>query len=170
MDTTSQEEAKEKLFAMIKDIRTAQLVTRDREGKMHARPMHAQQEEFDGELWFFTSKHSPKVREILHDEQVLLSYASPEKNDYVSINGRAEIVTERAEIEARWNELLRVWFPEGKESEEIALIRVTVELAEYWDANARALVHLYGYVKARLTGERPEGGENRVVSFRKKPA
>ena len=54
---------------------------------------------------------------------------------------------------------------QGKEDPEVALLKVTVEAAEYWDAPNSTMVHAYGYVKAVLTGESPKPGENRKVSF-----
>jgi hypothetical protein len=47
----------------------------------------------------------------------------------------------------------------------VALLKVTVEAAEYWDAPNSMMVHAYGYVKAALTGEPPHPGENRKVTF-----
>jgi len=40
-----------------------------------------------------------------------------------------------------------------------------VKSAEYWDAPSSAVVYAYGYLKARLTGERPDPGENKLVKF-----
>src|SRR3954447_18078669 len=42
-----------KLWSMIKGIQVAMLTSWDGH-RMHTRPMHVYQEEFSGELWFFT--------------------------------------------------------------------------------------------------------------------
>lgn len=158
-------EARVKVWEMIKDIRVSQMVTKDKSGRLYARPMVAVQEKFDGELWFFTEANSPKIEEIQKDANVLLSYSEPADQNYVSINGTAKIVTDRAKITELWSEYLRTWFPKGKEDPNIALICVTVEQAEYWDAPTSAFLHAYGYVKAVVTGKQPEAGDNRKVSF-----
>jgi general stress protein 26 len=152
---------------MIKDIRFALLVTKDGD-YMHGRPMAAIQDEFKGELWFFTSIRSPKVREIEKEPYVLLNYAEPKHQQYVSLQGKAEIVVDRQKIKDLWSEPVRIWFPKGPEDPEIALLRVTPDAAEYWDSSSATLMQLFGYAKARLTGEKPapgEMGENKKVAF-----
>jgi general stress protein 26 len=122
------------------------------------------QEPYD-ELWFFTRDDSPKIREIARNPEVLLSYAEPKGNNYVSIAGTAGIVNDRAKIKTLWSEWMRTWFPQGPDDAHIALIRVNAVRAEYWDAPSSAFVYAYGYVKARLTGEMPKAGEHRKVAM-----
>jgi general stress protein 26 len=159
------QDAHDKVWEMIKDMRIAQMVTQDEAGRLYARPMGAYQDKFHGELWFFTSKDSPKVAEIERNAHVLLCYANPEKNNYVSINGTARLVRDTAKQKELWHEFMRTWFPKGHDDPDIVLICVDVEEAEYWDSPSSTFVHAYGYVKAVLTGARPQGGENEKVSF-----
>ncbi len=91
---TDRAQAQKKLWAMIKDIRVAMLTSWDGE-QMHARPMHGYQEEFAGELFFFTKLDSGKTHEVMRYDQVNLAYADIKSQIYVSIAGRAEIVTDR---------------------------------------------------------------------------
>ena len=111
------------------------------------------------ELWFFTQNDSRKVDELRRDPRMLLDYADPDASNYVSLVGRAEVRTDKAKAKKLWEEPLRTWFPDGPEDDHIALIRVDVESAEYWDAPSSKMVHAYGYVKARLTGEPPKPGD-----------
>ncbi len=162
--STSTPEIREKLWSMMKDIRFAMLTTEDG-GHLRARPMAASQSGFDGTLWFFTRASSHKVAEVGADHRVGVTYADSGANDYVSLSGTATLVTDKASIAAHWSEALRTWFPKGKDDPDIALLKVDVQAAEYWDAPNSAMVHAYGYVKAVLTGEPPHPGENRKVSF-----
>ena len=162
--TTATPEIREKLWSMMKGIRFAMLTTEDGP-HLRARPMAASQAGFDGTLWFFTRKSSHKVTEVNADERVGVSYSDPSSQNYVSLSGRAMLVTDGASIEAHWDESVRTWFPKGKDDPEIALLKVTVEAAEYWDAPNSTMLHAYGYVKAVLTGEAPNPGENKKVSF-----
>jgi general stress protein 26 len=130
---------------------------------LRGRPMAASQKDFDGTLWFFTRASSHKVAEVQGDSRVCVTYAEPSRQDYVSFSGRATLVRDRAEIDARWSELLKAWFPDGKDDQDVALLRVSVEQAEYWDTPNSKVVQLYGYAKAALTGEPPRGGENRKI-------
>ena len=160
-------EAREKVWELIKDIRFCQMVTQDQDGRMYARPMSAVDHDPMDNLWFFTAADSEKAAEIEANPSVLLSYSDPQKNNYVSISGQAAIVRDRAKIAQYWSEGVRAWFPEGQNDPNICLIRVEPDCAEYWDAPSATLVVAYGYVKARLTGQRPKGGEHATVNLGK---
>jgi general stress protein 26 len=153
---------------MIRDAQVAMMVTLGEGGQMRARPMRAvSTEDFSGTLWFFTSQPSPKTQEMQHDDRVLLAYADPNSQNYVAISGTARLVHDPQKQKELWSEPLRTWFPGGPEDPKAALIKVEVEGAEYWDSPSSTVVHAYGYVKARLTGEPPQAGENDKVAFRK---
>jgi len=157
-----QEQDAEKLWSLIRSAKFAMLVTEDGP-HLRGRPMAASQTGFDGSLWFFTRASSHKVAEVGGDSRVCVTYAEPDRQDYVSFSGRASLVRDRAEIDSRWSELLKAWFPDGKDDPDIALLHVAVEQAEYWDSPNSRIVQLYGYAKAALTGEPPKLGENRKV-------
>ena len=161
--TTDTPEIREKLWSMMKGIQIAMLTTDD-DGRLRARPMAASQSGFDGTLWFFTRSESHKVEEGA-GHQVGVTYADAGKQDYVSLSGKAELVTDKASIKSHWAEYVRVWFPKGIEDPTIALLKVTVDAAEYWDAPNSKMVHAYGYVKAVVTGEPPHPGDNKKISF-----
>lgn len=164
MSDTRQDE-KEKIWSLIKDARVAML-TSERDGQLYSRPMVASQKGFDGSLWFFTRKSSPKVAEVEGHRQVNVAYASASDNSYVSLSGVANLVEDRAAIEAHWNEWIKTWFPDGKGDPDLAMLRVDVDTAEYWDAPSSKMVLAFDYLKARITGQTPHVGENRKVDIR----
>lgn len=164
MTDKSHAEATDKMWSLIKGIGFAMLTTED-EGQLRARPMVAAQEDFDGSLWFFTRASSHKVQEVDGDQRVGVTYAEPSKQDYVSLSGRARIVRDRGAIDAHWQESLRTWFPKGKDDPDIALLKVEIDAAEYWDSPNSTMVHAYGYVKSVLTGTPPNPGENEKLRF-----
>jgi general stress protein 26 len=127
--------------------------------------MVAAQRDFFGELFFFTRASAAKTSEAEHNSQVNVSYADANDQNYVSLSGTAEIVHDRALIEAHWSEAMRTWFPHGKTDPEIAILKVTVDQAEYWDAPSSTMVYFYGYAKAALTGTPPHPGENEKLSI-----
>lgn len=170
METRSDQAARDKVFDLIKDIHVAQMVTIDAGGKLRGRPMVGQQEKFEGELWFFTSAQSGKIDEIEHHPEVLLSYSDPRSQTYVNVVGEAAVVRTPEKIRELWSEPVRVWFPKGAGDPDIALVRVDVKEAEYWDAPSSAFVHAYGYVKAVTTGKRPNPGETGHVDFTGTPS
>jgi general stress protein 26 len=159
-------EDRQKVWDLIKGIHIAMLVTQDRSHKLSARPMAAANRDFsDGTLWFFAREDSPKLDELAESRNVLVAYAHPGKQDYVSLCGKARVVRDQAKVKQLWSEPARVWFPKGPEEGDIVLIAVEVETAEYWDSPSATVVYAYGYAKAALTGEPPKMGENKKVAF-----
>jgi len=158
--------ALEKFQSLIKDIKTAMLTTIAPDGSLRSRPMATLSTEFDGDLWFFTSDNSPKVYEIVDDQHVGLSYASFDKQEYVSVSGIAGIVRDPERARQLWTPAAKPWFPEGPEDPHLVLLRVRVTSIEYWDAPASKMVMLYGMAKAMLTGDRPKNvGEHKKINI-----
>lgn len=160
-------DASEKLYSLIDDIRICMMSTTDEKGAIHSRPMYVLQPDESGDLWFFTRSASPKVREFGPDGKVNLAFSHPAKQHYVSIAGRAELVRDKSLIAQKWSEPMRTWFPRGKDDPQLALVRVHPEAGEYWDSPSSAVMYLYGYAKASLTGESPhELADTRKVDMR----
>ena len=164
-ETSESYNDRQKVWELIKDVRIALLVTSADEG-LRGRPMAAMNKDFDGELWFASRRDAPKLDEIKDDSHVLLAYSEPKDQNYVSVSGTARVLQDTVKVKELWSEPMRVWFPKGPEDPDIALICVSVNSAEYWDAPSSAWVYATGYVKARLTGKAPRDlGEIKVVDF-----
>jgi general stress protein 26 len=156
----------EKLNEMIKDIDIAMLTTVDEDGTLRSRPMGTQEAEFDGDLWFMTLVNTGKVSEIKHASKVNVSYAHPGKSRYVSVSGTAELVNDRAKIEAFWSPIYNAYFPDGKEDPKLRLIKIAVEKAEYWDGPSGLIPTIISFAKA-LTGNTEDMGENEKLRLKK---
>jgi general stress protein 26 len=164
-DHTKHEGAK-KLYDLIKDVKVAMMTTIESDGSLHSRPMWSHTIDESGDIWFYTRKRDPKVAELAKDAQVNLAYSDPNGQTYVSVSGKAEIVTDQAKVKELWSEGLRTWFPKGQDDPEIGLIRVHPQGGEYWDSPSHTIVQLYGYVKAQLTGTQPtELNDQKKVSL-----
>lgn len=119
------------LKKLIQEYDTALLITRGVDGHFHSRPMSVQEAGVD-EIWFATSEESGKVHDLENDPACCVSMLSSEHaSSYVSLSGKGEIVRDQAKVRALWNLGMRVWFPDGPDSGNIALIRFVPELAEY---------------------------------------
>jgi general stress protein 26 len=159
MDTLYGDEARAKVFDLIKDSQVAMMATADEGGRLfHARPMVAprldKQEDFDGALYFFTGATSPKVDEIRANPHVLLTYANPDKQSYVSLSGQATVERDRSKIDQLWTKEIAAWFPDGKDDPNLILVRFDAEEAEYWDAPNRFVLGA-AYLKSLIGGDRP---------------
>lgn len=164
MASSAKDEAK-KLWEMIRDIHVCMMTTTDDDGTLRSRPMVGMQDEFEGELWFFTRASAHKTAEVDAHRQVNLSYADPNDHRFVSVSGPAELVHDRDRIRELWSAPLRTWFPKGSDDPDLALLRVRVDKAEYWDSPSGAMVYAVGYAKARLTGKPPHPGDNAKLGF-----
>ncbi|HXH76150.1 MAG TPA: pyridoxamine 5'-phosphate oxidase family protein [Bacteriovoracaceae bacterium] len=126
-----------RLASLITDIKFTMFSTVNADGSIISRPM-ANQEivpgSFEGTLWFFTKKDTAKVHSIEHDSHVNLAYANPEKQQYVSISGKAFISEDKEKMKDLWTHQLKSWFPEGLEDPEMTLIGVDIQSAEVWDS------------------------------------
>jgi len=163
-DDTNPQDAREKLFAMIRDIQIAMVTTVERDGSLRARPMAAEFLEGDDDhLYFLTHIESHKTEEAMHDPRVNLTFAKG--GDYVSVSGTATISRDRELIEKLWNETQRSWFPAGPKDPAACVFRVALEYGEYWDPPAATVTMAYGWAKAMLTGKDSDGdlGDNRKI-------
>lgn len=160
----TREESIKKLGKLIEDIDFAMLTTLD-SGVLRSRPMSTQKFEFDGDLWFFTSDKTHKIEEIEKDSRVNVSYAKPGDNVYVSVSGTGKLVKDKEKIEELWNPILKAWFPDGLDDPSLALLKVSVEEAEYWDSPSSTLVQIAGFIKAMVTGTSADGGENKKINL-----
>ncbi len=142
-----------KLFDKIKDVRIAMLTTFDEQQILHSRPMATLRPEADGSLLFLTDAASAMVYELKKDSKVNLSYASPENNVYVSVSGYANAYRDPAKAAELYTEPMRAWFPKGKDDPSIMILKVVIELGEYWDSPSGLLSRAYGYARAVVTGE-----------------
>lgn len=154
------EKSKAHLKELLESFDTAMLITRHGED-VHARPMAVAAIEGANTVWFVTGDASPKADEIKSDERVSATFQG--RFEFVALSGRASIVRDRKKIEELWQTSWKAWFPNGKDDPNIALIRVTVTDAEFWDmAGAKGIRYAFEVAKAVLTGDTPDitGGQH----------
>jgi general stress protein 26 len=154
-----------KLASIIKGIKFAMLTTSEEDGTLHSRPMTTQDVEFDGDIWFFTRADAPKVEETNQHRQVNVSFADPDTNKYVSASGTAEIVRDRNKLEQYWKPVYKTFFPEGLEDPQLALMKITVHKAEYWDSPSTKLGRAFSFAAAYLTKDATKLGDHAKVGL-----
>lgn len=148
----------EKLWEMVKDIKFAMFTTRHREnGHLHSRPMTTQNRKHDegDAVYFFMPSDSDPVHDLQSDAQVNLAYSDGD-DTWVSVSGTAELVDDVAMKRQLWNKPTEAWMPEGPESPHVALVRVRISHADYWDVTSNKLVQLYTMAKTAITGHPPK--------------
>lgn len=156
----------QKLRELVKDIDFCMLTTVDEAGDLHSRPMSSNGDiDPDGDIWFFTSASSHKVSEIEKLPKVNVSFADPDNQHYVSISGTAQLVRDQNKIEELWRPEFKMWFPEGKDDPDVALLRVSLEKAEYWDSPSSTVGFMLNFVSSLVTGKETDHGENKKLEF-----
>jgi general stress protein 26 len=140
-----------KLAKLIHDIRVALLTTVDLDGRFHMRPVQTMQLEGHDTLWFFTDWSSPKVHEMRQDVRVALGYADPRQHAYVAVSGSATLLRDPQRANELWSIEQRAYYPDGPEDRRLALLRVSIERAEYWVAPG-PVSYLLAAAKAAATG------------------
>jgi general stress protein 26 len=156
---------RQKLAELTRDIRVAMMTTVDDGGQIHSRPMATIESEFDGQLWFVTDVRSHKVHELQREHHVNLDYVDQVRERFVSVSGVAKIVRDPDRIRQLWKPVMKAYFPDGVDDANLALVKVEVKRAHYWDRPSGRLVQLVGLVKALATGERIEAEAEHEIRF-----
>ena len=150
-DGAAARDAIRKLGELIHGIQTAMLITVDARGHFRARPMATHQSELHDELWFYVDARSSVIDDITERHQVNVSYVDNGKR-YVSVSGIAHVVRNPDLLRRFWNKKAAEWFPDGPDNDpHLALLRIQLEEAEYWDVGSKAMVRLLGMA---VTAER----------------
>lgn len=98
-----------------------------------SRPMNVRQVDGEGNLWFLSASDSHTNLELGRDPSVHLYFQGSPHSDFLHLNGRASISTDRAKIEELWEPVIKTWFTEGKDDPRITVIKVAPSDGYYWD-------------------------------------
>ena len=154
----------ERVWDLVDEIKICMMTSLDG-GELRSRPMYTLPRQDDGKLWFFTDVRNHKDDEVQADPRANLGFADPDDNEFVSLTGRLEVLDNRAKVKELWNERIGVWFPDGPESPNLRLLAFTPEFGEFWAGPESGLVRAVKMAAARVTGDRPNMGQNEKVRF-----
>ena len=161
METT---QALEKLRELTKHTRTCMFTTLDAGGILRGRPMATQEITPAGEVLFLTSQRS--AHDFLASTSAILAYLADSHSTYVSISGKPEVRTDRATVHRLWSPFYRAWWPNGPDDDDIRVLAVRIERAEYWDSPKGKLIQLLQLATAAITRNPAIGeGEHGIVSL-----
>ncbi|ESQ79612.1 pyridoxamine 5'-phosphate oxidase family protein [Asticcacaulis sp. YBE204] len=131
----------EDIAKAMKDIDLCLLTTSaaDHDG-LRTRPMSNNKKvEYNGDSYFFANGDTSVVRDIAANPEVDLGFshlpALPPplgKAVFLSVNGRAELIRDRAEMEKHWDKDIELWFKDGLDTPGLTLIKVHARRIKYW--------------------------------------
>jgi general stress protein 26 len=129
------------LISAAREIMTAQhycaLITLGEDGRPVVRTMNPFPPEDDMTVWFATSTLTRKCQQIRHDPRVTLYYADHSKaTGFVALSGKAELVSDPAEIKKHWRAYWESAFPDKTK---LVLIKVIPERMDVLSYKAGAL-------------------------------
>ena len=153
----------DKVVGLMKDDRFCMLTSVGDEGRLHAHPMTPQEITDDGDLWFFIDATSHQARNIEREKRVNVAFS--DGSTWLSVAGHGTLQQDRAKIDELWNPMVEAWFPEGKDADNVTLLHVEADSAEYWDSPGGRIASALAFAKSKLTGERPDVGTNDTVEL-----
>jgi len=123
----------------MRDIDFCMLSTKTEAGGIAARPMSNNREvDYDGDSFFFACDDAHSIGEIERDPNFGLTYHGKDHllgrpGIFISIEGRAELIRDKAEFEDHWTDGLDRWFKQGVDTPGLILIKVHAGKLHYWD-------------------------------------
>ena len=136
------------LSKAMREIDFAMLSTHTDGGAIAARPMsNNQQVDYDGDSYYFTMQDTRTVADIERDPQVSLSFLGKSgmlgmRPFFVAVEGRADLVRDKAAFAEHWTSDLDRWFEQGVDTPGLVLIHVRAGRVHYWDGEDEGEVSL----------------------------
>ena len=151
-----------RVWDIIERVGVCMFTTRFAEG-LRARPLEARPDRDGGLIWFVTDLRSAKEHEIEVAHDVGLTFFDSKANAFLSLTARAEVWRDQAKAAEIWKPTDTMWW-HGPSDSNVCVLLVTPLTAELWDGPASKAVAAFEFVKSRLTGAKPNLGENRKTT------
>jgi general stress protein 26 len=157
------DEHEARVWDLIEKTGVGMLTTQFAQG-LRARPLEPRPDREAGAIYFITDVRGLKDDEIEAAPDVGLTLINTHEKAYLSITGRASVLRDSALAAKHWRSTDDVWWPGGPDDENVRVLRLDPVRAELWDGPKSSAVATFEFVKARVTGLKPNLGENRKVT------
>ena len=141
----------------MRDMDFTILSTRAESGAISGRPMSNNREvEFDGDSWFFSCDDAHSVADIERDPRVGLGFQGKAgalglRPFFLAIEGRAELIRDKAAFKEHWTSGLDRWFEQGVDTPGLVLIKVSAERLHYWNGSDEGELRVGARAEAEAT-------------------
>jgi general stress protein 26 len=149
-------EAAEKVKELAEVIKTCIFCTYDGD-ILESRPMSTRQADDEGNLWFLSDKNDVKIRQIERNSKVEVLFAEGESK-FMAIHGTATILYDKEKIKELWAPIAKIWFKDGVDDPNIAIIKVQRTGGYYWDTKHGKMVELAIMAAALASGKTMDDG------------
>lgn len=151
---------KEEFWDRIEDVRTGMLGTDD----ARSVPMSHYVDKDANVLWFITAKGTDLAKTAQSGASAEYVVISNDEHLYARVDGKVQVVSDPAKLDELWSAIAGAWFEDGRQDDDIQLVRMDLSSAEVW-ATGGSLSFLYEVAKAHLTDEKPDMGQHGTISF-----
>jgi general stress protein 26 len=138
------------LSEKMRDMDIAMLSTHTDGGAIASRPMSNNREvDYDGDSYYFTWDKSRMVADIERDPKVSLSFHGSSgllgsTPFLIAVEGRAEVIRDKARFEELWNSDLERYFGDGIDTPGVVMIKVRATRLHYWNGEEDGEIRLNG--------------------------
>jgi len=133
------------------DFDTVMLVTANRNGALHGRPMALARLEPNGRAYFATAIDSPKIAELGEDPEAVATFQGTRK--FATLSGTVSLSRDAALIDRLWQDDWAVWFPRGKTDPQLCILILEGKVGEYWDRSGlQEVAYRLAEIGAAVTG------------------
>jgi len=136
------------LAEKMRDIDFAMLATHSEGGTIAQRPMSNNRDvDYDGDSYYFAWGDARLVRDIENEPQVGLSFLGQsglfgQRPFFVAVEGRGEIIRDKAVFAQHWTKDLDRWFEQGIDTPNVVMIHVHADRIHYWDGEEEGELRL----------------------------
>ena len=124
------------------------LSTRTEGGALASRPMSNNGEvAWRGDSFFFTYEAARTIADIERDPEVGLTFTGAVgllggPPLFIAVEGRAELIRDKARFAEHWNKDLGRWFEQGIDTPDLVMIQVRARRIHYWNGSDEGEVPL----------------------------
>lgn len=152
----------ERIWDIVEKAGVGMMTTRF-SGGLRSRPVEPRLDREAGLIRIVTDVRGLKDDEIERWPDVNLVAVCEADKAYLSIAARAAVTRDPAMAKRIWHKSDDLWWS-GPDDPNVRVLVLTPSLAELWDGPSSSLVTAYEMTKAKLTGEKPNLGENRKTT------
>jgi general stress protein 26 len=153
MNTMSSEQILDAARKIIKAAEYCFFITTDETGQPNARVMQPYEPEKDFTIYFGASPRSRKVKDVLRQPKVTLTFFLPQETAYLTLMGMASVVDDIALRQLYWRSNWNDLFPGGPESADYVLIKFVPRRMEMMNYAHQAMPQPYSLYPTALVLE-----------------